>query len=459
MTTPKNILGMDIRSWKDKYPLLSILLKKKVVFWFNPKLARYEFIKDNVSVSTTQLQDVENRWLRFAPLFQHLYPETLQFEGRIQSHLKPIPKIQTKLKKFGKKSLHGNFYAKLDNELSVAGSIKARGGIYEVICIADGLLREKWQFTDNSSCLQITESKFQAFFHQYTISVGSTGNLGLSIGLIAQKLGFQTQIYMSNDAKQWKKEKLRSNGVKIVEIDGDYTKAVKVGRETAEEDPMVFFIDDEQSYDLFYGYAVAAFELKSQMDAQNIPVDQDHPLFLYLPCGVGTSPGGITYGLKTIFGDHVHCFFVEPVACPSMLLGLLTQKHHEISIEDFGISAHTEADGLACARPSKFVGKIMESLVSGIYTVDDDDLFGLLAMLWDSEQIQIEPSSAGPLLGPLHLMAAEEYSHYIRDHNLTNAMEQSTHVLWFTGGKFLPKEIWDANYTRGTHNQLYRDLT
>ena len=101
----------------------------------------------------------------------------------------------------------------------------------------------------------------------------------------------------------------------------------------------------------------------------------------------------------------------------------------------------------------------MESLVSGIYTVDDDDLFGLLAMLWDSEQIQIEPSSAGPLLGPLHLMAAEEYSHYIRDHSLDNAMEQSAHGWWRTGGRFLPKEIWNANYTRGTHNHLYRDLS
>ena len=458
MVVPKNILGLDLNSWKEKYPLLSVLLEKKVVFWFNPKLARYEFVKNNLSVSTAQLQDAENRWMIYAPLFRLLYPETLQFKGRIQSLLKPIPKIQTDLKKMGKNPLPGNFYAKLDNELSVAGSIKARGGIYEVLCITDRLLREKWQFTADSSYLQIVEPKFQAFFHQYTISVGSTGNLGFSIGLIAQKLGFKTRIYMSNDAKQWKKDKLRSNGVEIVEIEGNYTEAVKVGRKTAEEDPMTFFIDDEQSYDLFYGYAVAAFELQSQLAVKNIPVDQDHPLFVYLPCGVGTSPGGITYGLKTIFGENVHCFFVEPVNCPSMLLGLITQKHHEISIEDFGISAYTEADGLACARPSKFVGKIMEPLVSGIFTVDDDDLFGLLALLWDTEQIQIEPSSAGSLLGPVHLMAAEKYSYYLRDHNLADVMEQSTHVVWFTGGKFLPKEIWDENYTRGLRNPLYRDL-
>ncbi|MHA1611153.1 MAG: D-serine ammonia-lyase, partial [Promethearchaeota archaeon] len=352
MATPKNILGLGINLWKEKFPLLPILLEKKVVFWFNPKLARYEFVKDDLSVTTSQLQDAEDRWIRFASYFRQVYPETIQFDGRIQSALKSISQIHNKLNKFGKKPIPGNFYAKLDNELSVAGSIKARGGIYEVLSITDKLLHEKWQFTDDFSYLQIIEPKFQAFFQQYTISVGSTGNLGLSIGLIAQKLGYKTRIYMSNDAKQWKKEKLRSNGVEIVEIDGDYTEAVRVGRKAAEDDPMTFFIDDEQSFDLFYGYAVAAFELQSQLATSNIMVDQDHPLFIYLPCGVGTSPGGITYGLKTIFGDNVHCFFVEPVACPSMLLGLLTQKHHEISIEDFGISSKTDADGLACARPS-----------------------------------------------------------------------------------------------------------
>lgn len=429
-----------IQKWVEKLPLLQQVMDKEEVLWMNPLIEHTGDGLKKLSVTEKDVQEAADRLNRFAPYIEEVFPETSETGGIIESPVTQIPKMKTSLANLYERDIPGTLLLKEDNALPISGSIKARGGIYEVLKHAETLAVEHGLLSLKDNYKILAEPRFKEFFSNYKIAVGSTGNLGLSIGIMSAKLGFEVTVHMSADAKQWKKDMLREKGVTVIEYEDDYSKAVEEGRRQAEADPACHFVDDENSLDLFFGYAVAGARLAAQFQKQGITVDEDHPLFVYLPCGVGGGPGGVAYGLKLAFGDHVHCFFAEPTHSPCLLIGMMTGLHDEVSVHDFGLDNETAADGLAVGTASGFVGKTMEPLLAGCYTIADKTMFRLLKELVDTEKIRLEPSALAGMTGPIQTIRQE----------ITDAdSKKATHLVWATGGNMVPEEELKAYYEQG----------
>nr|WP_320191444.1 D-serine ammonia-lyase [uncultured Desulfobacter sp.] len=444
------IAGKTIEQWHKALPLIKEIMAGKEVFWINPGYRSAGTAFKSIVLSCKDVADAQARLERFAPFIAKVFPQTWENNGIIESPLRPIPNMEEKLNLQGKFPVYGTLLLKCDNLLAVSGSIKARGGIYEVLKTAETLAVDNGLLDLDDDYSIFTTDKFKRFFSNYAIAVGSTGNLGLSIGIMGAALGFKVVVHMSADAALWKKERLRQCGVTVVEYETDYSRAVAAGRKQARSDPNMHFIDDENSLDLLLGYATAAGRLKDQFDASGRGVDRAHPLFVYLPCGVGGAPGGITLGLKLVFGDHVHCFFAEPTASPCMLIGLMTGLHDKISVQDFGLSNITDADGLAVGRPSGLVGKTLGALISGSYTVTDKTLYRLLHTMADQESIFLEPSAVAGLSGPWGVLNSSEGKSYLHRQGIVENMERATHIIWATGGGMVPEPVMQLYYKKGS---------
>ena len=423
----------NINEWINRVPILEKVMSYNPVFWMNPNYTHSHNALKKLPFSISDMIDAEARLMRFQPFLEKAF----ELDGIIESPL-------IELKYYDNEN---NIFLKGDHALPISGSIKARGGIYEILRYTEQLLfKYDLLHIDDDYSILMNES-YQKFLNKFEIVVSSTGNLGLSIGIISAKLGFKVYVHMSHDAMQWKKDMLRNLGVHVIEHTSDYSQAVIEGRKASDSKDNSYFVDDENSVNLFMGYAVAGLRLRNQLKDKGLKITKETPLFVYIPCGVGGGPGGICYGLKEVFGDLVHIIFVEPTHAPCMLLGMATGTHDEFSVQDFNIDNITIADGLAVGRASKFVGKTIEKLLMGIVTVEDHELLKYLKRLVDQYELYLEPSALAGFKGLDMLLNQDVDLH--GDHVITTLqIKNGTHIVWSTGGNMVPDEVMEKYYEK-----------
>lgn len=437
-------------AWAEKVNYLKDIMDLKTVFWINDGKPSFEEASEKCRYSRHDMEEAAARLQRFAPFIAQEYPETQAMQGLIESDLTRIDTMQEYLEAYYDIHIPGDLYLKRDDTLPIAGTIKARGAIYEVLKHAELLALEAGLLTSiEDDYRKFASEEFKRFFSDYQVLVGTTGNLGISVGVMSAKLGFDVTVHMSVEAKKWKKEFLRSKGVRVIEHDTNFTEAVRQGRLEAAKDDRAYFVDDEHSVDLFMGYTVAALRLQKQLEAAGIQVDSDHPLFVYSPCGIGGSPGGTAFGLKQVYGDNVHCFFAQPTHMPSMLVGQITQEYDQVSVFDFGIDGKTNLDGLAVPRTSGFVAELMADFFDGGYSLQEAEADHLLSKMIDLHSIPLEPAALAGLPGPARIFATNEGKAYLQEKGLEGKLDQITHIAWATGGSMVPVSEMDEFYLAG----------
>lgn len=88
--------------------------------------------------------------------------------------------------------------------------------------------------------------------------------------------------------------------------------------------------------------------------------------------------------------------------------------------------------------------------------MQDDELFVLLSMLIDFENIKLEPSAAAGISGVIKMFNTEEATQYLRVNKLTDKMGNASLMAWATGGSMVPKDVMEAYYKKG--KQLLSNL-
>lgn len=375
------------------------------------------------AISMNDVAQAVARMARFRPALRRLFPEN-GWDGRIVSPLLVYPAPPAGLEAL---------LVKADHALPVTGSIKARGGIYELLCRIERIALAEGVLKDGDSYERLLEAEVMEVLSRHTVIVASTGNLGFSIGLAARAFGLRAEVHMSHDAKTWKKERLVRLGATVVEHDCDYSLTVARAREAAAASGAEF-IDDEASRELMIGYAMAADELIAQLEARGVRPSVARPLVVYLPCGVGGAPGGVTFGLKARLGPAVVCVFVEPVASACVLAALAVGRGEPVSVYDVGLDNRTLADGLAVPSASGLVLDTVGDKIDAVVALDDQTMVDWVGRAWREAGLRLEPSAAAAIaaIGP-----------YLKACSGDRDLRDAHHVAWTTGGSLLPQDEFE----------------
>lgn len=204
-----------------------------------------------------------------------------------------------------------------------------------------------------------------------TFASATDGNHGRGIAWAAKRLGFKCVIYVHSETSVRRIDAIKSNGAKVVIVDGNYDDAVRQVAADAEKHGWIIISDT--SWDnyteiptwIMQGYLTLLAETQEQFSGVGIV----KPTHLFIQAGVGALAASVIGFYHALFGqDAPKCIVVEPDKASCIYESALAGDGKPHSV---GGSLDTIMAGLACGDPSPLAWEILNEDADAFIKVPD----------------------------------------------------------------------------------------
>ena len=217
------------------------------------------------------------------------------------------------------------------------------------------------------------------------IITASSGNHGLAVSYIANKLKLHATIVLPENVVPEKLEMITSLGAKTVFFGKQQDERLRKALEIQNSEGLTF-IEPFNDLEVIAGQGTCGLEL-----VEDLPEVES----VFVPIGGGGLISGIASAVKLVKSNDIKVIGVQPEGSPSMYKSMKSGVLS--SIEE----SRTIADGLSVRKPGDLTFSFVKRFVDDIVLVRDEELIDATSQLLTKEHVMAEPSGAAALSGLL----------------------------------------------------------
>jgi len=239
------------------------------------------------------------------------------------------------------------------------GSFKALGGAYAVKCLLESASADPGTIT---------------------VASATDGNHGLSVAWGAKTQGCQCVIYIHSEVSAGREQALKSQGARVIRIDGNYDESVRLCYEEAAANGWTVVSDtsnddagDAVAKTVMAGYSVMVAEIVEQL-AENVPTH------VFVQGGVGGLAATVCEYFRLTWGTAAPRFvIVEPELAPCLFESARNGERSSVEVREETIMA-----GLSCGEVSNIAWPTLSRFADDFLTIPDSIVAPTMRLLADA---------------------------------------------------------------------------